>query len=123
MLRRSDIAPNRIGLWHKPQTPLFWQYALTAAAAFAGYAAHAGLEAWAGNGLPIFITFYPAVMIAALLWGIGPGLFATIGLNVTSMRRTVRLRHKHGDILANNLSGAVGISANDPLRRSVYETR
>jgi PAS domain S-box-containing protein len=34
-----------------------------------------------GDELPAFITFYPAVMVAALLCGLGPGLLAT-GLSV-----------------------------------------
>jgi PAS domain S-box-containing protein len=35
------------------------------------------VTAWVGPGLPTFITFYPAVMVAALLAGLGPGLLAT----------------------------------------------
>jgi PAS domain S-box-containing protein len=36
------------------------------------------LEAWGGKGLPTYITFYPAVMSAALLVGFGSGLLATL---------------------------------------------
>ncbi len=36
-----------------------------------------GLTRLAGGGLPTYITFYPAVMIVALLGGLGPGLLAT----------------------------------------------
>jgi len=36
------------------------------------------LTAWVGPGLPVYITLYPAVMLAALLGGIGPGLAATV---------------------------------------------
>jgi K+-sensing histidine kinase KdpD len=43
----------------------------------AGYALRVGLEAWIGASLPTYITFYPAMMVAALLGGIGPGLLAT----------------------------------------------
>lgn len=32
---------------------------------------------WAGPGLPTYITFYPAVMVTALIGGFGPGLVAT----------------------------------------------
>jgi PAS domain S-box-containing protein len=35
------------------------------------------LEAWVGPGLPTFITFYPAVMVVALLAGFWPGMMAT----------------------------------------------
>ena len=35
------------------------------------------LTAWVGPGLPTYITFYPAVMVVALLAGFGPGLLAT----------------------------------------------
>jgi PAS domain S-box-containing protein len=55
----------------------FWRYALAVVAVAAGYAVRVGLEAWVGRGLPTFVTFYPAVMVAALLGGIGPGLLAT----------------------------------------------
>jgi len=37
-----------------------------------------GLEAFVGEGLPMFITFYPAVVMAALFGGWGPGLMATL---------------------------------------------
>jgi len=30
-----------------------------------------------GPGLPTYLTFFPAVMLAAMLWGWGPGLVAT----------------------------------------------
>jgi len=42
-----------------------------------GFAAWWGIRTWIGPGLPTFITFYPAVMLVALLGGLGPGLFAT----------------------------------------------
>jgi K+-sensing histidine kinase KdpD len=32
---------------------------------------------WVGSGLPTYLTFYPAIMVVALLAGIGPGLLAT----------------------------------------------
>ena len=35
------------------------------------------LTAWFGPGLPTYVTFYPAVMLVALLAGFGPGLLAT----------------------------------------------
>ena len=37
-----------------------------------------GLTSMAGGSLPTYITFYPAVMLTALLGGMGPGLLATV---------------------------------------------
>lgn len=42
----------------------FWLYSL--------------MTAWFGPGLPTYILFYPAVIIVAILLGLGPGLLATI---------------------------------------------
>ncbi len=36
------------------------------------------ITAWFGPGLPTYILFYPAIIIVALLAGLGPGLLATI---------------------------------------------
>jgi len=36
------------------------------------------LEAWVGPGLPTYITFYPAVMVVALLAGFVPGALTTV---------------------------------------------
>ena len=54
-----------------------WQYVLAAAFVGVAYLGRIGLEAWVGQGLPLFVTFYPAIMLAALLGGVGPGLAAT----------------------------------------------
>jgi PAS domain S-box-containing protein len=58
-----------------------WRRALRYGLAFvsvaAGFGLRAALTAWIGPGLPTYITFYPAVMVAALLAGFGPGLLAT----------------------------------------------
>ena len=37
----------------------------------------AAVTVWVGPGLPTYITFYPAVMLVALLAGFGPGLLTT----------------------------------------------
>jgi diguanylate cyclase (GGDEF)-like protein/PAS domain S-box-containing protein len=56
--------------------------------AFLGVGAALGLrlaiEAQLGLGLPTYITFYPVVMVVAVLGGLGPGLLATVlsGLTV-----------------------------------------
>jgi PAS domain S-box-containing protein len=49
----------------------------------AGFGLRVVLTAWAGPGLPTYITFYPAVMVAALLAGFGPGLLATALASLT----------------------------------------
>ena len=41
------------------------------------------LTRWVGPGLPTYITFYPAVMLVALLIGMWPGIFATIAITLT----------------------------------------
>ena len=56
----------------------FLRYSAAVAAAFAGLLVRMALTSLAGEGLPTYITFYPAVMIVALLGGFGPGLVATV---------------------------------------------
>jgi PAS domain S-box-containing protein len=60
------------------------RYGLAFVAVAAGFGLRVALTAWVGPGLPTYITFYPAVMVAALLAGFGPGLLATAltGLSV-----------------------------------------
>jgi PAS domain S-box-containing protein len=53
------------------------RYGLAFVAVAAGFGLRMALTAWVGPGLPTYITFYPAVMVAALLGGFGPGLLAT----------------------------------------------
>ena len=63
----------------REQTPLGWvlRYTLAVAAVAAAMALRLALSAWIGPGLPVYVTFYPAVMAVALLAGFGPGLLAT----------------------------------------------
>ena len=35
------------------------------------------LTEWVGSGLPTYLTFHPAIMVVALMAGIGPELLAT----------------------------------------------
>ena len=56
---------------------LILRYVLAMAIVAAGMGLRLALAAWAGPGLPAYITFYPAVMVVALLAGFGPGLLAT----------------------------------------------
>jgi PAS domain S-box-containing protein len=64
-----------------PSSPLERSRILRYGLAFVAVAATFGLRVvlttWVGPGLPTYITFYPAVMVAALLGGLGPGLLAT----------------------------------------------
>ena len=53
------------------------RYGLAFVAVAAGFGLRVALTAWIGPGLPTYITFYPAVMVTALLAGFGPGLLAT----------------------------------------------
>jgi hypothetical protein len=59
----------------KPRGPLswFWQYALAVAAVAAGYGVRVAVAVRTGHALPTYITFYPAIMVAALMGGIGLG--------------------------------------------------
>ena len=54
------------------------RYSVAAAAVAAGFLLRLTLAAWFGPGLAPYITFYPAVMTAAILGGFGPGLLATL---------------------------------------------
>ncbi len=63
----------------RQQTPLGWalRYGLAVAAVAAAMELREALTAWVGDALPAYITFYPAVMVVALLAGVGPGLLTT----------------------------------------------
>ena len=54
-----------------------WRYSLAVVAVAAAFGLRLALTAWVGPGLPTYVTFYPAVMLVALLAGLGPGLLAT----------------------------------------------
>ena len=55
---------------------LHYLFALAAVAVAMGL--RLALQAWAGPGLPTYITFYPLVMVVALFSGLGPGLLASL---------------------------------------------
>ena len=75
------------GAWRKDKSPAglpartlagwVWRYYLAVGAVAVALAVNRLATAGAGPGLPAYITFYPAVMLAALLGGLGPGLAAT----------------------------------------------
>jgi PAS domain S-box-containing protein len=66
---------GRLRLRVERRFPAWACYALTAALVLAGYAARRALE---GVYEPPFLTFGPAVLVAALAFGAGPGCFATL---------------------------------------------
>lgn len=53
------------------------RYGLAVGAVALGFLLRLGITSFVGPSLATFITFYPAVMIVALLVGFGPGLLAT----------------------------------------------
>jgi PAS domain S-box-containing protein len=80
-LTRFGVAwrPNAFLTGLRRQTPLawVWRYGLAVGAPAAGMGLRLALTAWIGHGLATYITFYPAVMVVALLAGFGPGLLTT----------------------------------------------
>ena len=56
----------------------YLRYGLSILAVVAGYFLRLALTQWVGPDLPTYITFYPFVMLAALVGGIGPGILATV---------------------------------------------
>ena len=66
----SRISEHRRSAWA-------WRYAAAIIAAAAGFGLRSAVTAWVGQSLPAFITFYPFIMLVALLAGWGPGLLAT----------------------------------------------
>ncbi len=60
----------------EPDRP-YVRSALAAILVIAAFLLHQGLALYLGLDLPPFITFFPAVMLAALLYGLWPGLLAT----------------------------------------------
>ena len=85
---RASIA-NRRGTraWRLLHHPLWGQiadYLLALVLVAFGWVVRLGVGAALEGSLPAFVTFFPAVMISALLGGVGPTLFATAlaGLSV-----------------------------------------
>ncbi len=71
----------------RQQTFLGWvlRYALALLAVLTAFGLRLMLTAWVGPGLPTYVTFYPAMMLAALLGGFGPGLVATALAGLAAM--------------------------------------
>jgi len=61
------------------ESPLLWllRYGAAVAAVAIAFAVRLAVTGWFGPGLPTYITFFPAVMVVALVAGFGPGLLAT----------------------------------------------
>jgi len=62
---------------------LLLRYGLAVALIAAAMGLRLALETKVGYGLPTYITFFPAVMAAALLGGFGPGMVATVLTGLT----------------------------------------
>ena len=65
-------------LWRQAPVQRLARYGGAMAAVTVAYGLRLAAEACFGTGLPTYITFYPAVMSAAVLGGFGPGLLATV---------------------------------------------
>jgi len=62
----------------KPANHWLARYVFALLSVAAAFLLRLGLTRLAGGSLPTYITFYPAVMLPALLGGVGPGLLATV---------------------------------------------
>jgi signal transduction histidine kinase len=54
------------------------RYGFTIGAVTIAFQLHLVLTKWVGPGLPTFVTFYPAVMLVAIVFGLWAGLLATV---------------------------------------------
>jgi PAS domain S-box-containing protein len=54
------------------------RYGIAVISVSLGYLLRTILTHWVGPGLPLFITFYPAVMLTALVGGVWPGIIASL---------------------------------------------
>jgi PAS domain S-box-containing protein len=72
--RKGELLPG-----FGQQSPFWWvwRYVQATVAVATAMGIRQALTAWFGPGLPSYITFYPLIMVAALLGGFGPGLLAT----------------------------------------------
>ena len=84
------------------------QYLCAVTAIVAALFLREGLARLSGEGpLPIYITVYPAVMLSALLGGLGPGLFATA---VAALGVDYFILPPVGSIAVASLSDAIGLA-------------
>ncbi len=85
---------------------LFLRYALALVAVGAALLLREALGYLVGPGLPTYVTFYPAVMLVALLAGIGPGVLATV---TAALVVDYRLLPPQGQFGIEKLVDAVGL--------------
>ena len=99
------------GLFKRPWV----RYGMAVVAVAAGLLLRWAVTAQVGEGLPTYITFYPAVVVAALLAGLGPGFLATaltlvvVDWMVSPKALIWRLDHWHPDLVV--ITGMVLFSA------------
>jgi PAS domain S-box-containing protein len=82
------------------------RYVFALAAVGAGAVARALMNAVVGPGLPTYITFYPGVMVVALVGGVGPGLLATAA---TALLVDIWLLPPYGTIGIDNAVDVIGL--------------
>jgi PAS domain S-box-containing protein len=73
--RESDLLA---GLQQRMPGRWVLRYGLAMAGVAVAMGLRVAMTAWIGPGLPPYVTFYPIIMMAALLGGFGPGLAATM---------------------------------------------
>ena len=83
------------------------RYGIAVVAVAAGFLLRQGLTSWVGHELPTYITFYPAVMVAALVAGFGPGVLATA---MTTLLVSYWVLPAQGQSTITTLSGAVSVA-------------
>jgi PAS domain S-box-containing protein len=64
-------------LRHASSLGVLMRYGLAVLATAAALGLRQGIESWVGAGFPPYLTYFPIIMVAALLAGFGPGLLAT----------------------------------------------
>jgi CHASE3 domain sensor protein len=85
----------------------FARYALALITIPAALLLREGLIRLTGEGLPAYITVYPAVMLSALIGGMGPGIFATV---MSALGVDYFILPPHGSFAVATLSDAVGMA-------------
>ncbi|MGO8697265.1 MAG: DUF4118 domain-containing protein [Limisphaerales bacterium] len=83
------------------------RYGLVLMVVLAAFLLRAGLERMTGGRLPAYLTFYPAVMLSALLGGVGPGLLSTVTL---ALGANYFILPPLGSFSVATLSDAVGLA-------------
>ena len=64
-----------IDLWHR-LIQLVLHYTAAVIIVGVGLGMRLAITGWVGPGLPTYVTFYPWIMVVAMLGGLGPGLVA-----------------------------------------------